>query len=164
MRATRFLVLVLSIFFVSFTMPEKKFPSSELKDLSGRTVSTDDFIGKNQYTVVSFWATWCTPCLRELDIYMENYEDWKEEFDVNIVAISIDNARQLAKVRPLAAQKQWEFTILSDANQDLMKLLSFSFVPQTFILDQDGNIVFDHSGFKPGDELEMEKIFRGEKK
>lgn len=164
MRVTRILMLVLTIIFISFSMPEKKFPSSELKDLSGRTVTTDDFIGKNQYTVVSFWATWCTPCLRELDIYMENYDDWKEQYDVNIVAISIDNARQIAKVRPLAAQRQWEFTILSDANQYLMKLLNFSFVPQTFILDQDGNIVFDHNGFKPGDELEMEMIFRGEKK
>lgn len=164
MKILKIAVLLLIVVFISSSIPVKKFPSSELKDLSGRTVTTDDFIGKNQYTVVSFWATWCTPCLRELDIYMENYDDWKELYDVNIVAISIDNARQLAKVRPLAAQRQWEFTILSDANQYLMKLLNFSFVPQTFILDQDGNIVFDHNGFKPGDEMEMEMIFRGEKK
>jgi peroxiredoxin len=145
--------------FLSAGVPEKKFPSAELKDLNGKIMKTDDFITKHKITVVSFWATWCVPCQRELDIYGELYDEWKEKYDIEIIAITIDNARQLAKVKPLIAQKQWQFNVLSDVNQDLMKALNFTFVPQTFILDNEGNIVFDHSGFKPGDELEMEKIF-----
>lgn len=87
------------------------------------------------------------------------YEEWVEKYDLEIVAITIDNARQLTKVKPLVAQKQWPFTILSDSKQELQKAMNFTFVPQTFILDKKGNIVFDHSGFKPGDEYEMEEIF-----
>lgn len=78
---------------------------------------------------------------------------------MEIVAVTIDDVRQLTKVKPLVNQKQWQFTILSDVNKDLMKSLSFTTVPQTYILDIDGNILFDHNGFKPGDEVEMEEIF-----
>ncbi len=159
MKIVQLFVIVISFLFISSGVPEKRFPSAELKDLNGKTVLTDDFIKKHKITVVSFWATWCVPCQRELDIYGELYDEWKEKYDMEIIAITIDNTRQLAKVKPLVAQKQWQFTVLSDVNQDLMKALNFTFVPQTFILDIDGNIVFDHSGFKPGDEMEMENIF-----
>ena len=159
MKIVQLFVIVISFLFISSGVPEKRFPSAELKDLNGKTVLTDDFIKKHKITVVSFWATWCVPCQRELDIYGELYDEWKEKYDMEIIAITIDNTRQLAKVKPLIAQKQWQFTVLSDVNQDLMKALNFTFVPQTFILDIDGNIVFDHSGFKPGDEIEMEEVF-----
>lgn len=159
MKIVQLFLIVISFLFISSGVPEKRFPSAELKDLNGKTVLTGDIIKKHKITVVSFWATWCVPCQRELDIYGELYDEWKEKYDMEIVAITIDNTRQLAKVKPLVAQKQWQFTVLSDVNQDLMKALNFTFVPQTFILDIEGNIVFDHSGFKPGDEIEMEKIF-----
>ena len=153
--------LFLSFILLSFSSNNKKFPSADLKDLNGKTVKTDEFVNNGKITVVSFWATWCVPCQREMDIYNEVYEEWTKKYRVEFVAITIDNARQLAKVKPLVAQKQWPFIILSDKNQELMKTLSFQFVPQTFILDCDGNIVFDHSGFKPGDEYEMEDVFEG---
>ena len=151
--------IFIAILMFSFTNNDKKFPSAQLKDLNGKTVNTDNFVNDGKITIVSFWATWCTPCQRELDIYNEVYEEWVKKYDLEIVAITIDNARQLTKVKPLVAQKQWPFTILSDSKQELQKIMSFTFVPQTFILDQKGNIVFDHSGFKPGDEYEMEEIF-----
>mgnify|MGYP000960778705 CR=1 FL=1 len=149
---------VLFLLLTSFA-PEKKFPVVDLKDLNGKIVSTSDFMTKHKITVVSFWATWCIPCQRELDIYGELYDEWKQKYDIEIVGVTIDNVRQLSKVKPLIAQKQWKFTILSDVNEDLKKTLNFEYVPQTYILDSKGNIRFDHSGFKPGDEVEMEKIF-----
>ncbi len=153
------LLLVFSVFALVAFKSDKKIPSINIKDLNGKVINTDDFVNNGKITVLSFWATYCVPCQRELDIYNEVYEDWVENYDLEIVAITVDNARQLAKVKPLVAQKQWPFTILSDVNSDLMKAMNFSFIPQTFILDQKGNIVFDHTGFKPGDEYEMEEIF-----
>jgi len=137
---------------------QKSIPSVDLKNLDGQIVNTNSFIQNGKITVVSFWATWCTPCKRELEIYHEIYEDWVEKYGLEIVAITIDNSRQLPKIKPLVAQQGWEFTILSDVNQDLMKQLNFTFIPQTYILDKEGKVVFDHSGFAPGDEYEMEKI------
>ncbi len=155
----RALLLILSMFAIVAFKSDKKIPSIDIKDLNGKVVNTDEFVNNGKITVLSFWATYCVPCQRELDIYNEVYEDWVENYDLEIVAITVDDARQLAKVKPLVAQKQWPFTILSDVNSDLMKSMNFSFIPQTFILDQKGNIVFDHTGFKPGDEYEMEEIF-----
>ena len=154
---------VISLFLVtlllsSFNAPVKRMPSTDLKTLDGKVVNMDSYSNNGKITIVSFWATWCTPCKRELDTYHEIYDEWKEAYDMDIVAITIDNARQLAKVKPLVAQKGWEFTILSDVNKDLMNQMNFSFIPQTYILDKEGNIVFDHSGFAPGDEYEMEEI------
>lgn len=157
------LIQILSVFLLSFmtfsmVSAQKNIPSVDLKNLDGQIVNTNSFIQNGKITVVSFWATWCTPCKRELEIYHEIYEDWVEKYDLEIVAITIDNSRQLPKIKPLVAQQGWEFTILSDVNQDLMKQLNFTFIPQTYILDKEGKVVFDHSGFAPGDEYEMEKI------
>lgn len=146
------------VLFSSFDGIEKRLPSTDLKTLDGKIVNMDTYSNNGKITIVSFWATWCTPCKRELDTYHEVYEEWVEKFDIEIVAITIDNARQLAKVKPLVAQKGWEFTILSDVKKDLMNQLNFSFIPQTYILDKEGNVVFDHSGFAPGDEYEMEEL------
>jgi len=153
-----FVALLAVVLFTSFDSYDKKMPSVNLKTLDGKVVNMDEYSNNGKVTVVSFWATWCTPCKRELDTYHEIYEDWVEEFDVEIVAITIDNARQLAKVKPLVAQKGWEFTVLSDVKKELMNQMNFSYIPQTYILDKDGNIVFDHSGFAPGDEYEMEEM------
>lgn len=151
-------VLFLAISFLSFTPVDKKFPSSDIKDLNGKVVNTNEFVNNGKITIVSFWATWCVPCQRELDIYSDLYEEWQEKYDVEIVAISTDNARQLTKVKPLVAQKQWEFQILNDPNGKLMQSLNFVTIPQTFILDKNGNIVFDHNGFAMGDEYEVEDV------
>lgn len=153
------LILVLPFLLLSaFSNPAKKLPSVDLKTLDGKIVNTNEFSNNKKITIISFWATWCTPCKRELDIYHDLYEDWVDAYDLEIVAITIDNARQLAKVKPLVAQKGWEFTVLSDVNQDLKNQLNFEYVPQTYILDKEGNIVFNHTGFAPGDEYEMEEV------
>ncbi len=151
-------VFLLTVMAYGIASAQKSIPSVDLKNLDGQVINTNTFIQNGKITVLSFWATWCTPCKRELEIYHEIYDDWVEKYDLEIVAITIDNARQLPKIKPLVAQQGWEFTILSDVNQDLMKQLNFTFIPQTYILDKEGKVVFDHSGFAPGDEYEMEKI------
>ena len=57
----------------------------------------------------------------------------------------------------MVAQQKWKYTILSDVNSDLKKTLNFPNVPQTFLIDKSGNIVYSHSGYAPGDEDELEK-------
>lgn len=161
-RLTQLLpALLLTIFTFTAVSAQKSIPSVDLKNLDGQVVNTKSFIENGKITVLSFWATWCTPCKRELEIYHMIYDDWVEKYGLEIVAVTIDNSRQLPKVKPLIAQQGWKFTILSDVNQELMKLLNFTFIPQTYILDKDGNVVFSHSGFAPGDEYEMEKILDG---
>ncbi len=150
----------------SFTLQaQNSLPDISIKTLDGQTINIQDYSTNGKITVLSFWATWCSPCKRELDAIAEYYEEWQEEFDMELVAITIDNARNLPKVKPIVETKGWEYTILSDANEDLKRALNFQTVPMTFLIDQEGKIVYSHSGYNPGDEFELEdkiKALKGE--
>lgn len=154
------LLLSLGLMLNSFTTPtDKKLPSIEIKTLEGQQVNIQDYVNKGKPVVLSFWATWCAPCKKELDIISDMYPEWQDQ-GVELIAITIDDARQLAKVPGMVASKGWEYTVLSDSKQELQRALNFQTVPQTFLIDGEGNIVYAHSGYQPGDELELEdKIY-----
>jgi len=127
--------------------PTSNLPSVDIKTLEGKVVNIKDYVGNGKITVISFWATWCSPCKRELDAIAEIYP---------ALAITVDDARSLAKVPAMVETKGWEYTILADSKQELQKALNFQTVPQTFLIDAEGNIVYTHSGYNPGDEIELE--------
>lgn len=155
-------ILFITAFLVSSfqIVSEKPFPSVNIKTVDGKAVNTHDFTQKGKITVVSFWATWCTPCKRELDAIHEVYGDWAENYNLQLLAITIDDARGLTKVPAIVKSKGWEFTVLADSKQELMQTLNFQTIPQTFLLDANGNIVYTHSGYNPGDEIKLEEEIR----
>ncbi len=152
-----FFVVVAMLALISPLSAQKAVPSVEIKTLDGKTVNIQDFTKNGKIVILSFWATWCKPCQLELDAMIDLYEDWKEKYNVEIVAVTIDTQRALAKVGPMVETKGWQYTILSDANQQLKNALNFQTIPQTFLLDANGNMVYEHSGYVPGDEYELEK-------
>jgi cytochrome c biogenesis protein CcmG/thiol:disulfide interchange protein DsbE len=133
------------------------FPSVPVKTLDGKTVNTHDYTTKGKITVISFWATWCTPCKRELDAINEMYGEWTEKYNMQLLAITIDDARGLTKVPAMVQSKGWEFTVLADNKQELQQMLNFQTIPQTFLLNDKGEIIYAHNGYNPGDEIELEK-------
>ena len=147
--------------FLSFSVQSfaqtQQVPDINIKKLDGSSVNIQDYAKNGKITILSFWATWCKPCKLELDVINEIYGDWVEEYDVELIAITIDTRRALAKVPGLVASKGWEFEVLSDSNSKLPQAMGFQTIPQTFLLDQEGNIVFSHSGYAPGDEEELEE-------
>lgn len=162
----KFNLIFLSVVFITSVAfsPVKEFPSVTLKTLEGKSVDVKSYLGKGNPVIVSFWATWCSPCKRELDAMSELYSEWKTKYGVELVAITIDDARGLAKVPGMVKTKGWDFTILSDSNQELQQVLSFQTIPQTFLIDGAGNIIYDHSGYNAGDEFEIEEKLKALKK
>jgi peroxiredoxin len=150
-----FLAIVAIVAFSAFTI-EKSFPVLNLKTLDGKSVSTADYVGKGKPVIVSYWATWCSPCKRELDAISEIYPEWKQKYDVELIAITIDDSRNMAKVPAMISSKGWEYTVLSDVKQESLQALNFQTIPQSFLIDGKGNIVYSHSGYTPGDEFELE--------
>ena len=134
---------------------QKTLPDVTLKTLDGRTVRVRDYAGKGKITVVSFWATWCSPCKRELDAIKEHYPEWKRKYGVELLAISIDIQQHLPKVAPMVAAKGWPYTILSDATANLKNALQFQSIPKTLLLNQKGHIVYEHTGYAEGDEVQL---------
>ena len=147
-----FLVLSVSV----FAQDNAALPSVTVKQLDGKSLDLADFGKNGKITVLAFWATWCSPCKKELDAINDIYEDWQEEYDVELLAITIDNSRQLTKVPGVVATKGWEFDVLSADQNGIQTALNFQTIPQTFLIDQEGNIVYSHSGYVPGDEDSLE--------
>ena len=116
-----------------------------------------EFGENGKITVISFWATWCAPCKKELDAIADVYEDWQAEYDVELVAVSIDTRRAAATIPAMVSSKGWEYTILKGKPTDLQNAFNFQTIPQTFLVDQEGNIVYHHNGYVPGDEYELEE-------
>ncbi len=157
MKIVKLLTATLCLFLTTSVFAQKEVPDLSLKALDGKTVNLQDYAKDGKLTVVSFWATWCSPCKKELDAIADLYPDWKDAYDVELVAITIDTRRALAKVPAVVETKGWEYTILSAKEQEAFNALNFQTIPQTFIIDKSGKIVWTHSGYVPGDEDELEE-------
>jgi thiol-disulfide isomerase/thioredoxin len=131
-------------------------PNIRLKNLSGRDVQVQEFIQNDGKPVIlNFWATWCGPCLQELKAIAEVYEDWQNETGVKMVIVSIDDARTVARVRPMVNAQGWDFDVLLDVNSELRRAMNVQNPPHTFILNGDGEIVSQHVGYSPGSENKL---------
>jgi cytochrome c biogenesis protein CcmG, thiol:disulfide interchange protein DsbE len=159
LRLKPFLVCLFALFLTLNYTPlasQNSLPEVTIKTLEGQSVKLDDVVKKGKITVLNFWATWCNPCKKELDVIKELYVEWQKEYDVEFIAISIDDTRQVRRVKPLVAQKGWKYSIYTDEKGDLMRALNFQTIPQTFLLDKNRNIVYSHNGYVSGDEEELE--------
>lgn len=109
--------------------------------------------------VISFWATWCKPCLRELP-HLEELQE-KYEGRVSVLAVNIDETRSVNKVRPFLKSKGIGLRVPMDTSGDIRRLLQVgSAVPCILVYDQYGNEVYSHTGYKDGDEQELETQVR----
>ncbi len=132
-------------------------PSVQLKDLEGNTVDTQSLFNGGNPILICFWATWCSPCKRELNTYADYYAEWQEETGVKIIAVSVDDQRTVAQVNPYVSSVSWEYDILLDTNRQFQQALGVVNVPHTFLIDGKGNIVWQHNNYQPGDEEELHK-------
>lgn len=129
----------------------KQIPSVKLVDMDGKEVNTAD-LGFEGPIVFSFWATWCSPCKRELNTIQELYTDWQAETGVNLVAVSIDDEKTKNSVAVYVNGKGWEYLVLMDPNGDFKRAMGVNNVPHTFLVDTNGKIVYSHNNYAPGDE------------
>lgn len=136
---------------------QERLPKVTLKDIEGKTVQTDTIANNCNPLIVVFFATWCKPCDRELKSIDEVYDDWQRETGVRIVAVSIDQAQNINKVKPLVDQNGWRYEVLLDPNGELRRALSIQSVPYTILLDGNGKIVYKHNGYTDGAEFELYK-------
>ncbi len=130
-------------------------PSVTLKDINGKTVDTATLSNDGKPFVISFFARWCKPCNRELKAISEVYDEWQEETGMRLVAVSIDEAQDEQLVKPFVESKGWEYEVLLDPNGEFKRQLGVNDIPHVFVIDGQGNVVWNHQGYVDGGEEDI---------
>lgn len=132
-----------------------ELPSIQLSSLQGEKVTTATLNAPGKPVLVSFFATWCKPCRRELTAIHDLYPDWQDETGMELIAVSIDIAQDQAKVRSLVEYEGWDYTVWLDPNSEFLKAVGGQSVPYTVLFDAQGNIVYSHMGYQDGQEASL---------
>jgi cytochrome c biogenesis protein CcmG/thiol:disulfide interchange protein DsbE len=157
------IILFLLVSNLIFSQPEtdggRKGPNFKLESLEGDITELYSELGEGPI-LLSFWATWCKPCIDELAEYKKIFNDYKDK-GFKMFAISTDNERTVAKVKPFVKSKNYNFPVLLDTNSDVARLYYAQAVPFSVILNDKGYIVYTHLGYMRGDEVNVRNIVSG---
>ena len=157
MKQVKFILSL--VLLLSCTSLYAQLPSVKLKTIDGKTIDTSTLNHDAKPFVISFFATWCKPCNRELKAIHEQYEEWQEETGMKVIAISIDQAQNINKVKPLVDAEEWEYEVLLDPNSEFRRAMGVQMIPHVFIIDGNGKIAESRSGYTDGGEEHLiEKI------
>lgn len=157
----RFLfTLIAAVISITAFSQNQTLPSVTVKNLDGETIDISKIDNDGDPIILSLWATWCKPCIKELNTIAEVYPDWQEETGVKLVAVSIDDSRSNSKVLPTVNSNYWEYDIYLDPNQDLKRALNVNMIPKTFLLNGEKEIVWEHTSFSEGGELKLIELIR----
>lgn len=146
-------ILITFVFSLSINS-QSVLPDISLNTLNGEEINIQSISSNDKIAVVSLWATWCVPCIKELDAISEYYEEWKDEVDFELYAVSTDDSRTIKRVNAMVNGKGWEYTVLLDSNNELQRALGASTIPLTLIV-KNNKIVYRHSGYSAGVEFEL---------
>lgn len=164
MKGLKILVLFTLLAGVAFSQdnPKKygKIPSVMIKTLDGEVFDTKDISNDGNPIILSFWALWCKPCIKELTAIADVYEDWQEETGVKLIAVSIDDARSVSRVKPTVNGKGWDYEFYSDVNQDFKRAMNVNMIPHTFLINGEGEVIWQHTSFSEGSEYELYEVVR----
>lgn len=152
--------LCIALAFAATAVAQKNVPDVNVIDAKGQSVSILKLLPKGKPVVLSFWDTSCKPCLMELSAFSDAYDDWKDEFDFEIVAVSTDDARSSSKAIPLAKGRGWPFVMALDRNGDLKRTMNVQSNPSLYVIDSKGKVVYSHVGYTLGSEQKIHDVIK----
>ena len=160
MRLFKRFVFVAVIITVTYADKQRDImlPDLSVKLLDGKQVRLSVLLEEGPL-LVSFWATWCAPCKKEM-IFLEEFHQKYNENSFRVLAISTDSPKSMSKVKSYIRAKKHTFLVGIDPNQEIAKKMNALLMPTTLILNKDRKVSWYHQGFIPGDEKEIEAQIR----
>lgn len=151
-----FLAGIICLSFVAVAGAQEKFPSVAIKTATGKPADFSSVIASAGDTavIVSFWATWCVPCVTELDNINDQFSERQAARPFKLMAVSIDDSRTSQRVRSFVAGKGWLFDIYLDSNHDLKRAFNVNDVPHVVVIKRN-KVVYQHVGYIAGNEDEL---------
>lgn len=142
---------------------EHKFPYDiDFKTADGKIVNSAEALKSNgKPTIVLFWLTTCYPCRMEMKAIHEKFPQWKDETDFNLVAISTDFPKNYENFCKKVKDSGWKWETYNDVNREFRYVMpgGLNGLPQTFIMDENGEIVYHKRKYSTGDEDKLyEKV------
>ena len=110
----KLIFLIFSLLCVTNLHSQKFVPNIPIETFKGTYTTMSKELSDDSFYILSFWATWCVPCINELDALNEVYDELSEDLNFKVYAISTDDARTKRRVRPLVNGKSWKFDVLLD--------------------------------------------------
>tara|TARA_B100000609_G_scaffold114293_1_gene90844 strand:+ start:97 stop:585 length:489 start_codon:yes stop_codon:yes gene_type:complete len=136
---------------------QENVPNVDLRTIGGKSLKSIDILNNEGFSIISFWATWCIPCINELDAINDLYDSWNEKYNIKVVAVSTDDARSKKRVRPMVSGKNWAFDVYVDTNQEFKRSLNVSGIPHTIVV-YGSKIIHRRIGYTPGEEKDLLNI------
>ncbi|MEO6694110.1 MAG: TlpA disulfide reductase family protein [Ignavibacteria bacterium] len=150
---------LLVIFLFTILLPLKSFSQSyndfTLSDLDGNEVSLSKLLEKGP-VMISFWATWCSPCKEEMKKIYPVYEKYKDQ-GFTYLAVNQDNQKSISKVKSFINANGYSFPVVLDPDKKIFEAYSGIGMPYSLIISKNKNIFAKHLGYVTGDEVKIEE-------
>jgi len=121
-----------------------------IENIDGKETNINE-LSMNKVVIINFWATWCEPCLKELNAFNKNLNLIEQELNSKLISVSIDDSRTVSRIRPMVHGNSWGFEVFPDTNQNIKRSLNIIDIPHTLLIYQN-KIVYESTGYLIGDE------------
>jgi peroxiredoxin len=132
-------------------------PNFKLEALDGDKYTLDELLEDNKLIVIDFWQVGCKPC-NELLPYLQDYHNEYKDKGVEVVIISRDTALTLPMVEPFFVSNKYKFKVLLDKELEVSGDLGVKACPVTIMVNDEKEIVWQHNGYKKGQEKEIKEV------
>ena len=126
--------------FLTFLISQNVSPNLTLKKMNGKSVKLSEYLNKGP-VLINFWATWCSPCKKEM-VFLDEFERRYKDNGLSILSISIDSQKSLAHVRSYIRANNYTYDVFLDPNRQVFKKLNGNLMPTNVLIDRDGKVLF----------------------